>query len=251
MEPKGERHRPSARDGALATAAVIWSAVPVFGGPVAEVISRIPTDRQRRQDEYLRKLGSRVEALGASLDEDYVRSEDFAILAEEILEKVARRRELEKMDAWANALANAASGAWEGEDDLWRMVDILERLRPQHLHLLALLASIERHSDPVPWSKRDGSQGGSIEDRWREGFGEPSPRMRDDWDDLQRDGLLFAWPIPIDPQFTDLRASVTPLGERFIAFVADVVGQERRPEPDTSPATPSLRLAPDRPSGRP
>ena len=212
--------RTTPHDRALTVLAIASSTIPVMGGPIAEVVNRIPTDRERRQLEFITSLDRKVRRLGASLDLDFVRGEDFAGLMEEVLEKGSRRRELEKREVWANALANAARGRWSADEDGWRLVDLLEGLRPQHLRSLALIATT-RPIGATPDHPNQVLLDEALSQRY------PDLNLRvfqDDWADFQRRGLVggaYPFILMFRPGDEDLAGYLTPLGTRFVSFIGE------------------------------
>jgi hypothetical protein len=211
-----ERAEP--RDRALDATAIVVSAIPGLGGPIAEVIEKIPRERQKRQIRFLEELGRAIDRIRDQLDTDFIRSDAFATLTEEVLEKAARRKEIEKRNACANALANAARGRWSNDDDGWRLVDALELLRPQHLRSLALIAAttVGPHAYGSPFPS-------STDQVLRERYADIDlDAFKRDWADLERRGLVSAYPMVLQtrPGAENVAAHLTPLGQRLVAFVS-------------------------------
>lgn len=76
---------------------------------LAVVLRKVEGSRQRRQRDLLRSMAESLEAVRSRLDDDFVKTEEFEELVEEIVEKGQRRKELEKREFYAAIVANAAS----------------------------------------------------------------------------------------------------------------------------------------------
>ena len=92
------------------------------------------------------------------------------------------------------------------------MLDALDRLRPSHLRLLAVVATPELYH---------GSAGGAetyLVDRLPD---LPIDVLKLDWADLQREGMLDNYPagMAVTPPPQLVAGMLKPYGRRFITFV--------------------------------
>jgi len=204
---------PSTRDTNLAVGRTLLQLVPVVGGFFAELISNIPEERTRRQVEFMKSLATALHDVEDRLDTDYVRSDEFAGLVEDFVEATRSRREMEKREYYATALAHAATEDRPDTAELGRMVAILEDLRPAHLRLLAVIFET-RHGEP------EGAM--SVDQVLQHALPEqPLDRVKMDWGDLANHNLVQAYPsgMMTPGSASDLSVRLTALGRRFHEFI--------------------------------
>lgn len=209
----------TARDAGLAAGAAALSLVPVVGGLLAQLINELPRDRARRQEQFLGRLATAVTDLGTRVDADFVRTEEFAAMTEEVVEKAARRREMEKRDYWAAALANTATHARPSEEMRDRMVATLERLRKPHLRLLKVITDTTRSPREEEMSM---PLGGSVQQTLQELI--PNvliETLKMEWADLSAEQLVGGFPAGMmtGGGAWNLRGHLTDYGKRFLQFV--------------------------------
>lgn len=185
------------------------------GGVVAELLGNVPRRREQRLIQFVQRLAEEIDATGVRLDQEFVRSDEFADLFEDIMEKTRSRREMDKIAYYAAALTNAATRDRPDQVVRDRMLAVLEELRHSHLTLLALVATTRDGAPPAMYS---GGVETTIKHQWPDVDME---QIRMDWGDLARVSLLEAYPSGMMTRqgATDLTVRMTPFGLRFHAFV--------------------------------
>jgi hypothetical protein len=122
------------------------NAVPVVGGPMASLMDDyIPESRQKRVEKFSQDLADELSRLQDSLDESYVKTEEFAYLFTRVYQNVVRDYQQEKLDAYRNILVNAlqvdlAASVQE------RFLTLVEQLSPMHLRVLSAFVSDQRNA---------------------------------------------------------------------------------------------------------
>ena len=93
------------------------------------------------------------------LDARFLGSKGAAAFIETVVRSGVRLSEEDKRELYAAALLNGLSGEWPEEDDRYRMIDTLARLRPAHLRLFAAVRTrtdfdirSDRSSISRPWT---------------------------------------------------------------------------------------------------
>lgn len=213
-----ELDEASGRDHVLALSELAVGFVPVAGPLLGYVISEhIPRRRSERMVEFARELNEAVSRIESRLDRDFVRTDEFADLTEEVLETVARRSAEGKRSFYAAALANTATLSRPGEDERERMLAALGELRPSHLRLLAIVVSTR--SLPPGSTLSAGGIEHNIMPRLE---GVTKEQMRMDWDDLARLQILQSYPSGMMTRqgVEDLTTRLTPFGRDFVAWVS-------------------------------
>lgn len=230
MDPNDLPTETSRRDAALAIAATVVQAAPFVGGMIGQILSEIPRDRQRRQEQFLRELAQAVEGLGEHLDAEFVRTEEFAVMTEEVIEKGSRRRELAKREYYAAALANTAIHARPPEVSRDRMIAVLEQLSLPHLRLLALI-------DQTVKSPREEDLGapigGSVKQTLQELLPDvPIEVVKMEWEDLESQHLMQPYPAGMmsGGGAWNLRGHITDFGRQFLQFIRLPYGDVHPPE---------------------
>jgi hypothetical protein len=214
----GELDDSDARDHVLALGEAAVDLVPGAGKLIGYVIrEHIPRRRRQRVVEFVTKLNNAVAKMEDRLDRDFVQSDEFADLTEDVLESVARRAADGKRGFYAAALANTAAPSPPGEDERERMLDALKELRLSHLRLLAIVATTR--SLPEGSNLSAGGIEHNIMPRLE---GVSQEQMRADWADLARLGILDSYPSGTMSRqgIEDLTVRITDLGRRFVDWIS-------------------------------
>lgn len=204
-----------AADHALAAALAAVSAIPFAGGPLAALIAEyVPRQKQRRLVSFIEDLGERFEAEQARIDKEFVTTNEFQTMVEDVLDRVQQRRNEEKFRYWAALLAGVAATDRPQRADRERMVDTLDRLRVTHLHLLHVVATTTQ-AKPGFYM---GGVSGTLE--WKMP-GVPTDDIRRDWDDLARETLLQSYPSGMMSAegAGNLTVRLTPYGREFVRLL--------------------------------
>lgn len=183
---------------------------------VGWMMGKIRASRDDRTASLHRSMGAAINAVREHVDTEFVKSAEYEALTEEILEKGARRREIEKREFYAAAFANSALPERPAEAERYRMIDTLERLRAPHLWLLAALLREYR------WPDDGGGIGGGFEQEFKKAVPEADlAAVRLDWRDLEAAGLVQSFPsgMMTTEGARNFRARVTDLGRQFHQFV--------------------------------
>jgi hypothetical protein len=191
-------------------ALTILNAIPTVGGSLAAVLESMPADRERRLTELLVLFADQLMDVADRIDSGFVRSEEFSARFEETLERSVRRRESEKRDYYAALLANAAMPDRPGQEEWYRMIDALEALRPWHLRVLWAVASHHVPSDQVTPRWIGEALQATLADFSKEEIEEAGADLAAQH--ILRTAVAFDIGVAVDP-------SLTPFGERFVAFV--------------------------------
>jgi len=137
--PKGDEPIPA--DDAVGdyvdVAAVFSSVIPVLGGAISNVLSG--WSQQRRMDrirEVLEGLQSRLLALEARVDKEYVRGEEFEDLLDQTLRRVSHERHEEKRRLYREFLLDATTKRDVPYDEQLRMIRVLDELQVAHIKVL-------------------------------------------------------------------------------------------------------------------
>jgi hypothetical protein len=131
--------KPGATDVAQALAKAMLSAVPVAGGPAAELLDLLRLPIMKRQHAWLADLAERLRALesnGRLRVEDLTQDEAFVDAIVRALESVRRPREQEKREALRNAVLNVALATTPDETLREMFLGIVEQFNAWHLRLL-------------------------------------------------------------------------------------------------------------------
>lgn len=149
------------------------------------------------------------------LDKRFLRSKEAAAFVETVIRSGIRLSEERKRELYAAALVNGLSGDRPEEDDRYRMIDTLARLRPAHLRLFAAVRTNMEFEIPL----------GSIVDLATMDNGyltrlRPEVSfeiLRIDWGDLRRAGLVEDTPI-MGSVYPGYARFITNYGFRFDSF---------------------------------
>lgn len=140
----GSRPSKSVADHAHIVVKATLSAVPVAGGPLAELFAYLIEEPvSKRRDEWIEEIASRIKELEARLDrpivEDLKNNASFTTVLLNANQIALRNHQREKIEALANAVINSALGMTPDDTERAIMLQQIDRLTPTHLSLLKLL----------------------------------------------------------------------------------------------------------------
>ncbi|MHB8763188.1 MAG: hypothetical protein ACYDA8_02420 [Deferrisomatales bacterium] len=118
--------------------AIVSSAAPWIGGPVAEVIGGAATTLKiNRVTQFVKDVLDHVEALHSRAAEEFVRSEDFVDILEKTAQAVADERNETKRSLFANYILNNISQTEIEYDRRLKCLNLLKQVDTRHLDLLS------------------------------------------------------------------------------------------------------------------
>ena len=144
--------QPEAKEWLHTIAKAATAAIPVAGGPAAELLAAIIVPPvTKRRDEWFAELGQRVAELAAKLDEfrpeNLTSNEAFVssvLAATQIAMKTTQK---EKREALLGAVLNSASRNAPDEDDRQIFLQLIDELTGWHLRVLRVLSTPRQYCD--------------------------------------------------------------------------------------------------------
>lgn len=117
------------------------SAIPVLGGPAAELFSALITPPLvKRRDEWLEALAEKLEALEKRIEgfdaKAIFTNETFVTAVLHASQAALRTHQQEKLHALRNAVLNVAIGRSPDEDLQLLFFELIDRFTPWHLRIL-------------------------------------------------------------------------------------------------------------------
>jgi hypothetical protein len=132
--------------------AIALNAVPIAGGVMSDIAGAIISKRQnRRLNQFLVTLADNLKSLESRVNEDFLRTEEFQDLAEDIFSKAAETRQQEKLDAFRAILVNTVLSDSPTYDEAAEIADLVNGWQPRHIILMHILA------DPVAADQKMGN----------------------------------------------------------------------------------------------
>jgi hypothetical protein len=133
--------KPTPGEKAMEAAAIAFNAIPYAGGVLSDVAQAVISRRQnRRLNEFLLNLANDLSRLKSSLNAEFLKTEDFHDLAEEVFGKAAETRQADKLQALRNLFVNTILSANPTYDEAAEIIRMLEGWQPRHIVLLRILA---------------------------------------------------------------------------------------------------------------
>lgn len=129
----------------------VTSAIPVVGGPAAELFAAlVQPPLERRRDEWMQSVGLALEKLRrGGLDLDSLRNNDaFLDTVLQATQIALRNHQEEKRAALRNAILNTAIGATLDDMRRHMFLRYVDEFTPKHLGILALF------DNPIDWFER-------------------------------------------------------------------------------------------------
>jgi hypothetical protein len=207
------------------------SAIPVIGGPAAEIFSAIIVPPlSKRRDEWIASIDKDLKTLEEKVDnfniEGLSQNEMFITTAMHASQAAIRNHQKEKLKALRNAVLNAALPSAPEEDIQLMFLNFVDIFTPWHLRILKLF------NNPQEWGRRNGitypnwSMGGPsavLEHTFPELRG-----RRDFYDQITKDlfvqGLMNTDSLHTTMTSQGMFASrTTAMGKQFIGFITSPI----------------------------
>lgn len=155
-----EAPKPTKGDAAHTMAKAGLSAIPIVGGPAAEIFSAIIVPPlTRRRDAWVESIATTLKELEKKVDgfkiEDLANNELFITTVMHATQAAIRNHQKEKLDALRNAVINSALGIKIDQDTQQMFLEYVDSLTPSHLKLLRFL------NDPREYGQRNHVKFGS------------------------------------------------------------------------------------------
>lgn len=211
-----------AADHALAVGLAGLNAIPVLGGVIATFVSEyVPRQKQRRLVSFVQDLAEKLEEERDRIDGEFVKSDEFAGLVEDVIDSAQQRRNVEKHRYYAALVAGSATHARPDEEERDRLLDALNRLRLPHLRLLHVIATT---TEPPP-----GMWAGGVSHVVQSKMSVSDEDLRERWGELAAANIVGGYPsgTMTAAGAGDLAGRLTPFGRRFVEFLR--VGAEEPP----------------------
>lgn len=186
-----------------------------LGGSVAQVLTDyLPQKKQRRVTAFLQELGREWQTHRDRMDQEFIRSDEFESLVEDVIDRVAQVKSQEKQAAFAAILAGFTTPERPNDAERQRLLGTLDDVRPRQMRVLAVISQM---NEPPP-----GLMAGGVMEtlKWKVPDLDEAT-IREEWDELARLGVVAGYPSgTMTAQGAgNLQARVTPYGWRFLAAI--------------------------------
>lgn len=214
------------------------SAIPLLGGPAAEIFSAIIIPPlSKRRDEWIESIVKSLKAIEEKVDdfniETLFQNEMFITTVTHASQAAIRNHQKEKLEALRNAVLNAALPNAPEEDIQLMFLNFVDTLTPWHLRILKFF------DNPQEWGRKNSI----IYPSWA--MGSPStvlehtfPELkerRDFYDQVAKDlfvrGLMNIESLHITITLQGMLAShTTDMGKQFIDFITSPIESDNEKE---------------------
>lgn len=132
--------------------AIALNAVPIAGGVMSDIAGAIISKRQnRRLNQFLITLANNFEDFELRVNREFLQTEDFQDLAEDLFAKAAETRQQEKLDAFRAIFLNTVLSTSPTYDEAAEIADLVNGWQPRHIIVTLILA------DPAVADQRKGN----------------------------------------------------------------------------------------------
>lgn len=198
--------------------AIISSAAPWLGGPIAEIVGGIATDLKiKRVTQFVQSVIGYADRLQSEAAEKFVKTEDFIDIFEKTAQAVANERDEAKRKLFSNYILFNISKPEIVYDQRLKILRLLEQIDTRHIDLLAALLQ-----QPTEQENRMsmGAPSTTIQRR--------APQLRGDFSEVTHETNTLGL-TKLEPQYLNLNmtgsgaanlaGSVTPTGNALMAFI--------------------------------
>lgn len=221
------QNKRNTKDDVLLTAKAALSAIPVVGGPVAELFATVITPSlEKRRIEWLNSLAVELEKLKQEIEgfsyESLVNNEVFVSNIMQASQAALRSHQEEKLISLRNAVINSLKPNSPDEDQQSIFINYIDTLTPWHLRVLKFFENPRVWGEGVGIEYPNWSSGGPSA-VLEHTFPELSGR-RELYDQIVKDlhsrGLMNTENLHMTMTESGMFASrTTELGKKFIKFI--------------------------------
>ena len=122
----------------------VLATAPFTGGIASLISDQIASRRQRRLEEFALNTAEDLKRLAASVNAEYVRTDDFAFLFEQCFKGAAEHPQREKLNAFRGVLVNAAIRTDVDEAEKEYFLNLVGTLSVLHMKTLRFMAEPRR-----------------------------------------------------------------------------------------------------------
>jgi len=117
------------------------SGIPIIGGGINSLVNDyIPNKKLERLLDFTKQLSENIEMFKDEIDEEFVKTDEFAYLFEQTYKLVLENYQKEKLDSLLALLVNSLRGQDLKADTMEYYLKKIETLSPLHLGLLRFLS---------------------------------------------------------------------------------------------------------------
>lgn len=123
----------------------ILATVPFTGGIASLMSDYIPDKRRERLERLAVRVSNDFEEFEDRIDEEWLRSEDFAFEFERCFKRALDENRAEKIDAYRGIILNAALNKSNFNDQTDYFVTLVDRLSSLHIKLLSFMSAPQEY----------------------------------------------------------------------------------------------------------
>ncbi|MCG2722287.1 MAG: hypothetical protein L6290_09780 [Thermodesulfovibrionales bacterium] len=143
------------KTGAIVAIKALAAAVPSLGGTLNSLMNDLQAIRkERRLLEFLEGMKQDLDQMQDKINQDFISRDDFLDIFENTAKKIINTRQEEKRHSFRRILTNAMLSSDVTYDEIEEFLNLLDRLRIEHMFLLRILR------DPIDYDKRTGNRVG-------------------------------------------------------------------------------------------
>ena len=121
-------------------AAIALNAIPLIGGVMSGIATSIIEKRQNsRLEDFLTGLATELNNLQNQINNDFVKTEEFADLAEDVFSKASETRQKEKLDSLKNIFVTTILSKVPNYDEATEVASLIDSWQVRHIILLRIL----------------------------------------------------------------------------------------------------------------
>ncbi len=144
MTSPGDSLKSNSVETSIEIASILLEAVPYAGGVLSSTATFFLEKRKNeRLNKFLLKLAEELKQIKDKVNSDFVRSDEFRDLTEDIFSKAAETRQQEKLDALRAVFINTVLSDNPKYDEVEEITNLIANWQSRHLVLLKILV------DPV------------------------------------------------------------------------------------------------------
>ena len=115
------------------------SVLPVVGGSISSLLSEyIPEWKEKRVLNFIRELGEKLEEVKDRINQEYLKTEEFAFLFEQTFLRVFRDHQEEKLKVYKAILINSCTKSNFDTSEKEYFLSLVDRLQGVHILILSL-----------------------------------------------------------------------------------------------------------------
>jgi len=228
MKKEEEPLKESNVETTLEVVNIALEAIPYVGGVLSSTASFfLEKKKNERLNKFLLQLAQDLNSLNDKINKDFIQTEDFSSLVEDIIDKASQERQTEKLNALHNILLNTMTSRNPQYDEALEIAKLVQSWQPRHITMLKILSNPKSADEQMGNIIGEGASGSITS--MMEILGKLLPHWTTDqiqrtMEDLNRDhiqDIIHLRTMITNKGYHQLEGRISKFGKRVLIYISN------------------------------